>query len=70
MYQNGAITGYTVKYWALGNEDSYITSTVTEITSVTISNLMPSTSYRFQLAAINGGGAGLFSEPVSAETST
>ena len=70
MYQNGGITGYTVKYWIRGNEDSYITSTVAERTGVTISNLVPSTSYYFQLAAINSGGTGIFSDTVSAETST
>ena len=69
-YQNGEITGYVVKFWAQGNESSHSTRNVIGSTSLTLSNLMSSTSYVCQVAAANSAGTGVFSEPLTAETGT
>ena len=68
--RNGDITGYTVRYGVQGSG-----STQTEsvsggaATQVTITGLTPSTSYVVDIAAVNSAGTGVYSEPLTVETS-
>ena len=61
-HHNGHLTGYSVRYRVQGHQNtqtmnvSGVTTTVT-----TISNLMVSTTYEIEVAAINSAGTGLFS---------
>ena len=59
-HQNGDITGYFVQYRACGNK-TVMNMTKVEVTEITIFNLMSSTCYSFQVAAINSAGTGVFS---------
>ena len=59
-HQNGDITGYFVQYRACGNK-TVMNITKVEVTEITIFNLMSSTCYSFQVAAINSAGTGVFS---------
>ena len=69
IHQNGAIIGYSVQYGVIGSGD---TQTVTvygaTVNEATITGLNPSTAYSIQVAAINGAGTGLYSDPEMAET--
>ena len=59
-HQNGDITGYFVEYKACGNE-TVMNITKFGVIEITIFNLMSSTCYSFQVAAINSAGTGVFS---------
>ena len=59
-HQNGGITGYFVQYRSCGNE-TVMNITKVEVTEITIFNLMKSTCYSFQVAAINSVGTGVLS---------
>ena len=69
IHQNGAITGYSVRYVVMGSSEEG-TEDVTGASEmeVTISNLTPSTTYLVSVAAVNGVGAGVFSDSESAMT--
>ena len=70
IHRNGDITGYSVQYGVQGSG-----STQTEsisgggTTEATISELTPSTSYVIDIAAVNSAGTGVYSEPLTVETS-
>ena len=63
--RNGDITGYLVKYevmGSLGNEYKTVMNiTGAGVTEATIFNLMLSTDYSIQIAAVNNAGTGVFS---------
>ena len=61
IHQNGQITGYSVRY---GVEGSGSTQTVTATgNGATISDLIPSTNYIVEVAAVNSAGIGDYSDP-------
>ena len=70
IHRNGDITGYTVRY---GVQESRITQTESVLgsatTEATISGLTPSTSYVIDIAAVNSAGIGVYSDPLTVETS-
>ncbi|CAI8018846.1 Protein sidekick-2 [Geodia barretti] len=68
IHQNGEITGYVVKYWAQGNETTETITYDGSKTDATISDLLPSSNYSFQVAGINSAGTGVFSEQVTGKT--
>ena len=53
--QNGDITGYIVRY---GSQTQSVSGG--SVTETTISNLTPSTTYNFRVAAMNDAGTGPF----------
>ena len=69
IHQNGDITGYSVRYGVMGSGSSQ-TETVSGAseTETIISDLMPSTTYDVQMAAVNGNGTGVYSSNESALT--
>ena len=66
IHQNGPITGYSVRYGVMGSGS---TQTVTvpgaSETGTIISDLMSSITYVVQVAAVNGNGTGVYSNPTS-----
>ena len=66
IHQNGPITGYSVRYGVMGSGSSQ-TETVSGAseTETTISDLISSTTYDVQVAAVNGNGTGVYSNPTS-----
>ena len=70
IHRNGDITGYSVQYGVLGS-GSILVIPVSggSVTQVTISNLISSTTYSIQVAAVNSEGTGISSELVFSETS-
>ena len=67
IHQNGAITGYSVRYGEIG--ETLTTINVTGASAMqTISNLVPSTNYSIEVAAGNSAGTGNYSGPVFSET--
>ena len=69
--RNGDITGYSVRYGVQGSGSTTNTTDVSggATTEATISGLTPSTSYEIDIAAVNSAGAGVYSEPLTEETS-
>ena len=69
IHHNGNITGYSILY---GVEGSQSTQTVHvsggSVTEATISSLTSSTTYSIEVSAVNNGGTGVYSHPVSAQT--
>ena len=67
--QNGPITGYSVRYGVMGSGSTQ-TETVSGAsqTGTMISDLMSSTTYDVQVAAVNGNGTGVYSSNESALT--
>ena len=67
--QNGAITGYSVRY---GEVDRNTSQTVTvpggENNQTVISGLVPSTEYWIQVGAVNSVGTGDYSTAIVQET--
>ena len=68
--QNGDISGYIIKYGALVGGGNKTVMNITEfgVTEITIFNLMKSTFYSFQVAAINNAGSGVFSNATIIKT--
>ena len=64
IHQNGDITGYSVQYGVMGSGN---TQTVAvdgaDTTEATIGDLMSSTTYSIQVAAVNSEGTGVYSDP-------
>ena len=67
IHQNGPITGYSVRYGVMGSSQAETVSGASE-TETIISNLMSSTTYDVQVAAVNGNGTGVYSSNESALT--
>ena len=68
-HQNGPITGYSVRYGVMGSGSTQ-TETVSGAseTETTISDLMPSTNYSIDVAAINKVGTGVYNDPLTTVT--
>ena len=64
-YQGGPITGYRLRY---SNGTSIVNTTGEGSRQHTLTGLTPFTNYSVQVAAINDGGTGLYSAPVTVET--
>ena len=69
--QNGDITGYSVRYEAVdsGSTDS-VTVEGNSTTSDTVTGLNSSTTYSVEVAAVNGAGVGVYSDPLSVSTNS
>ena len=65
IHQNGVITGYSVQYRVVGSGDTPQTMPVdgADTTQTTIGDLMSSTTYSIQVAAVNSEGTGVYSSP-------
>ena len=67
--QNGAITGYSVRYGEVGtSEGERRVEIASENSSSTVSGLTKKTVYTFEVAAETSGGTGVYSEPLTIET--
>ena len=66
IHHNGNITSYSVKYWVLGSWNTQNMSVSGD--EANISNLMSSTIYYFQVAAVNNAGIGVYSYPLATFT--
>ena len=70
IHRNGDITNYSVQYGVQGSGIIQIMSVSRGATTeATISGLIPSTSYVIHIAAVNSAGVGVYSEPLTVETS-
>ena len=69
-HRNGDITGYSVKYGVMGSLDngSVMNITGASVTEATIFNLMLSTNYSIQIAAVNNADTGVFSNATFIKT--
>ncbi|XP_065069552.1 receptor-type tyrosine-protein phosphatase S-like isoform X2 [Rhopilema esculentum] len=74
LHEDGIVRNYTVRYFGRKSYNStfehngFITverRVHSEFTSKTLSNLVPATNYTIDVAAVTGGGRGLFSERVT-----
>ena len=70
IHQNGVITGYSVQYGVMGSGNTPQTMVVdgADTTQTTIGDLMSSTTYSIQVAAVNSEGTGVYSDPITATT--
>ena len=68
--QNGAITGYSVRYGVLGTSEGErrVIEMASEDSMTTISGLNKETVYTVKVAAETRGGTGVYSEPLTIET--
>ena len=64
-HQGGSITGYRLRY---SNGTSIVNTTGEENRQHVLTGLTPFTSYSVQVAAVNDGGTGPYSDPQSVET--
>ena len=60
MHQGGPITGYTLRY---SNGTSIVNTTGEGSRQHVLTGLTPFTNYSVEVAAINDGGTGLYSDP-------
>ena len=67
LQQNGDITGYSVRYVGDGHTEN-MTVSGGNTNEVTISGLTSSTAYSVQVAGVNTGGTGLYSDPLNLRT--
>ena len=63
IHRNGDITGYSVQYGVVGSESTQ-TMPVSGATEASITDLVESTTYTIEVAAVNSGGIGVYSEPL------
>ena len=69
IHQNGPITGYSVRYGVMGSGSSQsVNVSGASKTGTMISDLMSSTTYDVQVAAMNDNGTGVYSSNESALT--
>ena len=62
IHQNGPITGYSVRYGVIGSGNTQtVPVSGASQTQIMISNLLPSTTYSIQVAALNVVGIGVYS---------
>ena len=66
IHQNGDITGYSVQYGEVGRSITHTLSSTRF--SGTISNLLSSTEYFIEVAAVNTVGIGVYSNAIIIET--
>ena len=68
IHQNGHITGYSVRYGKVGTSERERTTEMTYYyTSTIIYNLERGTMYMVEVAAVNAGGVGVYSDPITIE---
>ena len=66
VQQNGPITGYFVRYYAIHGTDGDVQQNKSVVTTgVIIDGLTPNTEYAFQVASFNVNGTGPFSGPIT-----
>ena len=66
IQQNGAVTGYAVRYFATCGADRDVQRYKSVVTTGDIiDGLTPNTEYAFQVAAVNVNGTGPFSELIT-----
>ena len=69
IHHNGNITGYTIQYGVEGSQSTQIVHVSGgNVTEATILSLMSSTTYSIEVAAVNSGGIGVYSHPITAQT--
>ena len=69
--QNGAITGYSVRYGEVGTSERTVVEMVSGDSSggmTTISELTKETAYTVEVAAVTSAGTGVYSEPAMFQT--
>ena len=59
---NGNLTGYTVSYSKVGSNNVHSVQLLANVTMYKITQLVPSTEHRIQVACINVNGTGPFSD--------
>ena len=59
---NGNLTGYTVSYSRVGSNNVHSVQLLANVTMYKITQLVPLTEYRIQVACINVNGTGPFSD--------
>ena len=66
---NGNVTGYSVRVEAVGRgyRDT-VNVSGSNTTSVRLTGLSPSTAYTIEVAAVNGAGVGVYSNPTNQST--
>ena len=64
-HQRGPITGYRLHY---SNGTSIVNTTEEESRQHVLTGLTPFTSYSLEIAAVNDGGTGQYSTPLTVET--
>ena len=62
IHRNGDITGYSVRYGEVGSAEGDRSVEMVSGGSVTLTSLMPSTTYSIEVAAVNTLGIGLHSD--------
>ena len=67
LYHNGILTGYSVRYWQVGNLGRQ-TRTVNRRRTINIYELSAVTGYTVDVAARNSAGTGVYSDPVTFTT--
>ena len=71
IHHNGDITGYSVQYGITSSGNTQTMEvTGARRTGTTLWNLMPSTAYFIQVAAVNGAGTGVYSELLVNQTTS
>ena len=68
IHRNGDITGYSVQYEEMESGSIQTMSVTSSVTEVTISSLVPSTTYSIQVAAETSAGVGNYSDPLIVNT--
>ena len=64
--QNGDITGYSVQYGVMGSGNTQtVTVNGADMTQTSIEDLMSSTTYSIEVAAVNSAGTGEYSTPIN-----
>ena len=67
IHRNGEITGYSVRYGVQG-QSTQMPVPEGDTTMTTIQNLMSSTTYSIEVAAVNSVATGPYSGPITVET--
>ena len=67
-HHNGLIIGYSVRYGVQGNINTTTNISGGSVNNTTISNLLVSTTYEIEVAAVNSAGVGVFSPVILAAT--
>ena len=68
-HRNGDIMGYSIKYGVMGSfNGSVMNITGATVIEATIYNLMLSTNYSIEIAAVNNAGTGVFSNAIIIKT--
>ena len=66
--QNGPITGYSVRYGEMGNENTQNKTVSGDSSMTTISGLTKETVYTVEVAAETSAGTGVYSDPLTIQT--